>query len=303
MSERWKKTALPIALFLAAWGAATFYLGATGSDWVFPIIALLVFGGALPGLAWLLTRRSDPPTFPVPNPGRETLALCAYLLFYAAIFLGDLFTWLRSVIPEGREQDLAVLGYKLVIHVALPTLVLIAVGGRIAPMWTAGVGRRGFWPALVVLGIVLAGLVALVSPSLANIGRLGLSPAAAAAWAGASLVWVSIEAGLCEEYLFRAGLQSRLEAWLRSPGGAILLTSVVFALVHAPGLYLRGGAEIIGSSTDPVAVAAYTVATLAPVSILFGVIWARTRSLLLVVILHGSVDMLPNSAELVRHWG
>jgi uncharacterized protein len=36
--------------------------------------------------------------------------------------------------------------------------------------------------------------------------------------------------------------------------------------------------------------------------VLFGVLWLRTRSLLLVVLLHGSVDMLPNTAELVRSW-
>lgn len=97
-------------------------------------------------------------------------------------------------------------------------------------------------------------------------------------------------------------MQSRLKAWLATPTGAIALTSVIFALSHAPGLYLRGTPDTEGWSTDPLQVAAYTVATLAPISVLFGVLWLRTRSLLLVVLLHGSVDMLPNTAELFRSW-
>jgi membrane protease YdiL (CAAX protease family) len=36
---------------------------------------------------------------------------------------------------------------------------------------------------------------------------------------------------------------------------------------------------------------------------MFGVLWWRTRSLLLVVLLHGAVDMLPHTAEMARLLG
>jgi len=49
-------------------------------------------------------------------------------------------------------------------------------------------------------------------------------------------------------------------------------------------------------------VAAFTLATLSPIAILFGVLWMRTRSLLLVVLLHASVDFLPNLSEFIRIW-
>jgi hypothetical protein len=35
---------------------------------------------------------------------------------------------------------------------------------------------------------------------------------------------------------------------------------------------------------------------------MFGVLWARTRSLLLVVLLHGWADTIPNLAPLVQTW-
>ena len=57
-----------------------------------------------------------------------------------------------------------------------------------------------------------------------------------------------------------------------------------------------------GYSTDLVQVAAFTVASLSPIAILFGLIWARTRSLLLVVLLHACVDVLPNMAEFITTW-
>ena len=34
----------------------------------------------------------------------------------------------------------------------------------------------------------------------------------------------------------------------------------------------------------------------------FGVLWARTRSLLLVALLHGWFDLVPNLAGFVRTW-
>lgn len=294
--------ARPALMFLAGWAVSTAYLAAKGADWLFPIVSLLIFGVALSAIAWWLTRRTGAPALPVEHPRREATGLLLYLLLYAVLFVGILFTSIKTAIPAGREQDLAMLGFKLLIHVVLPATLLMWLGGRVRPMWDTGLGRRGFWPTLLVIGGLLVGLVALASPSLREIGALDLAPGVAAAWIAASLVWMSLEAGLCEEFLFRAGLQSRLQAWLATPAGAIALTSVIFALCHAPGLYLRGTPGTEGWSTDPLQVAAYTVATLAPVSVLFGVLWFRTRSLLLVVLLHGSVDMLPNTADLVRNW-
>jgi uncharacterized protein len=302
MTNFWRGEARPALLFLVAWAVSTSYLAAKGADWVFPIVSLLIFGVGLSAIAWWLTRRTEAPALPVENPKREATGLLLYLVLYAVLFVGILFTTIKTAIPAGHEQDLVRLGFKLLIHVVLPAALLLWLGGRVRPMWDAGLGRRGFWPTLLVMGGLLVGLVAIGSPSLREIAALNLTPGIAAAWIAASLLWISLEAGLCEEFLFRAGLQSRLQAWLATPIGAIALTSMIFALSHAPGLYLRGTPETEGWATDPLQVAAYTVAALAPISVLLGVLWLRTRSLLLVVLLHGSVDMLPNTAELFRSW-
>ena len=77
---------------------------------------------------------------------------------------------------------------------------------------------------------------------------------------------------------------------------------MLFALAHVPGLVLRGHPGVDGYSTDPVQVIAFTIAALSPVAVLFGTLWARTRSLLLIVLLHAAVDVLPNLPEFVNTW-
>jgi membrane protease YdiL (CAAX protease family) len=142
-------------------------------------------------------------------------------------------------------------------------------------------------------------MLSVVSPSLEQIAGTGVSGAEVLLWIGAAWLWMSLEAGLTEEYLFRAGLQSRLSAWFGSPLTAILIGCVVFGLVHAPGLFLRGGPGTDGWSTDPVQVVAFTIATLSPIGIMLAVLWARTRSLLLVILIHGAIDALPHTAEMI----
>jgi membrane protease YdiL (CAAX protease family) len=288
--------------YLLLWAASTGYIALRGGDWAFPIASLLVFGLVLSGIILFLTRKMDPPGPEVSRPARESITLLAYVMLYAALFVGFGLGSIKHSIPAGASQDLVVLAYKLLIHVGIPSALILIVGGTVRWQFDAGMKRRGFWPTLVILCGVMFALLSVVSPSLKQIGALNLGPAAALAWVLASWVWNSLEAGLCEEFLFRASLQSRLTSWFRSPVSAIALTSVLFALSHWPGLYLRGGPDVDGWSPDPIQVAAFTIATLSPLSVALGVLWARSRSLLLVVLVHGAIDALPNALDLVRNW-
>lgn len=292
-----------ILLYFGIWAAATGYLAAVGGSWALPVALLLLVGLGFSALALWLTRRTDAPPVPVERPRREAGALIVYLLLYAFVFFGPVYTMLTEALAEDPAGEFARLGFKLVVHVVLPALLLVALGARLTGMADGGLRRPGVVPTFFVFAIILFGLQALVSPSLSEIGALGLAPAITVLWVGLAWLWVSIEAGLCEEFLFRACLQSRLTAWLASPATAIALTSIVFALVHAPGLYLRAEPGSFGQSTDLLEVVAYTLATLSPISILFGVLWHRTRSLLLVVLIHGAVDALPFTADLHRIFG
>jgi uncharacterized protein len=292
-----------IALYLLIWGAATAYLAATGADWSFPMAAMLIFGIMLSCLAWVLTRTIKVPAIPVANPRKESLGLLAYVAIYSVVFLGWGMGALKAAIAPGQAQELATLAYKLVIHIGLPMLVIVTLGGTVRHLLVAKTKDRGWWITFVGMSIALFGLMAVVSPSLSQIAALNLALPAAILWVLGAWLWISLEAGLCEEFLFRALLQTRVDAWLKSPVAAILLVSVVFALAHWPGIYLRGTSETQGFSTNPLQVAAFTIAALSPISILFGVLWQRTRSLLLVALLHGAVDALPFTAEFVKLWG
>lgn len=289
-------------LYLALWGGSTAYLAVKGADWTFPLISLGVFGLTLSGLAWVLTRNARPPAILVQRPAVELGAVLAFLTVYAVGFLGFGMTAVKGVFPPGPQQEVLVLGSKLLVHVALPALLLMALAARVGPLFAARANRPGFWPPLLVLAAILTALLAVVSPSLKQIAELNPGLATLAWAAPLSFAWIALEAGLSEEFLFRAVLQTRLAAVLRSEAGAIVVGALVFALAHAPGLYLRGAPGVDGYSTDPLQVAAFTLATLSPIAILFGVLWMRTRSLLLVVLLHASVDFLPNLPEFIRIW-
>jgi CAAX protease family protein len=289
--------------YFAAWGASTAYIAVSGGDWIFPFVSLAIFGLALGAAIWFLTRKMEAPAVPVANPKRESLGLLAYLLVYAVLLIGIWLGSIKQAIPPGQTQDVAVLAYKLLIHVGAPAAIILLLGGTLRPLLDSGLQRRRFWPALIVLSGLMFALLAVVSPSLKEIGALGIGPAAALLWVLASWAWMSIEAGLCEEFMFRACIQSRLTAWFRSPAAAIAVTSVLFGLSHWPGLYLRGGPGTDGWSTDPIQVAAFTIATLSPLAVSLGLLWARSRSLLLIVLVHGAIDALPNTADLVRIWG
>ena len=288
--------------YLLLWAVSTGYIAMRGGDWIFPVASLVIFGLILSALILFLTRKMDPPPPDVRNPRRESVALLVYLVIYAVLLIGIWLGSIKEAIPSGRTQDLVVIAHKLLIHVAIPAGLIVLVGGSVGWQFDAGTQRRGFWTTLIVLSLLMFGLLAVVSPSLKQISALHLAPAAAFAWVMASWAWNSVEAGLCEEFLFRASLQSRLAAWFSSPVAAIVLTSVLFALSHWPGLYLRGGPDVDGWSPDPIQVAAFTIATLSPLSVALGVLWARSRSLLLVVLVHGAIDALPNTVELVRNW-
>jgi membrane protease YdiL (CAAX protease family) len=291
-----------VAGYLFLWGVSTAYLAAQGAGWTLPTISLVVFAVALPLLSLPLTAKAAPPQIAVRRPAVELWAILGFLVLYAVGFLVWGMTATRAVFPAGREQELLVVVVKLSVHVAAPALLLAALGAKIAPLFSSGMGRPGFWPPLVVLGAIILALLCVVSPALSEIQALHAS-AATLAWAApASFIWLAIEAGLCEEFLFRAVLQTRLAAALKTEAGAVVAGAVLFALAHVPGLYLRGHPGVDGYSTDPFRVIAFTIGVLSPVAVLFGTLWARTRSLLLIVLLHAAVDVLPNLPDFVKTW-
>jgi membrane protease YdiL (CAAX protease family) len=290
-------------VYVLLWGGSTAYLYATGGDWTSGVFITAIFGLGLSGIAWMLTRGAKAPRIQVERPRIESgVALIYLVILYAVLFLGFGMTWARQVFPPGPEQETLVLALKLVVHVALPAVLLMAIGATLGPITQLGLSGRKFWRTLIVLSLVILGLICVVTPSLKNISALPPTFDLMIWAAPLSFIWITLEAGVTEEFLFRGVLQTRLTAWFTSAWAGVFIASLIFGLAHAPGLFMRGGPGVDGWSTDPLQVIAHTIAVLSPIGLTFGLIYARTKSLLLVILLHGMVDVLPHLTEFVETW-
>ena len=293
-----------LALYLLIWGAAAAALMAERSDDFADAVSVFVVLGVLfPLTAWLLTLNRSAPPIAVARPRLELAAVLGFLMLYAVFFVGYGLNAFHAAFPTvTRLSSGLLLGLKLLVHVAAPAALLALLGARLWPLVASKTSPRAFWLTLVVLGGGSLALLCLVSPALRQIAAAQLSPVGLTLAIAGSFVWLALEAGLCEEFLFRAVLQTRLAAVMNTEAGAACIAALIFALAHVPGLWMRSGDTVAGHSKDLVHVIAYAVATLSPAGLYLGFVWARTRSLLLVVLLHALIDVLPNTADFARLW-
>jgi uncharacterized protein len=299
-----KRTVICAALYLVAWtGSSAFLARLPGGSMVEQLLVLGTFGVVFPAIALIVTR-GDRPTVAGAERGRlELAAALLYLAAFSILVLGWGFSFLREHVPPGRARDLVRLAVKLLTMCAGPVLLFRMLGSRAVPAGALRLRRTGILPG-VVLGVALLAFQAVFGRGLRTLSELHPSTPTLLWGVTAALVWLAVEAGLTEEVIFRAVVQTRFAAVLSSEAGAVFVAAAVFGLAHAPGLYLRGGhlAEgLAGVPTWSWAVA-YSIATVSPAGLFFGVLWWRTRSLLLVVFLHGWMDLLPNLAEFIRTW-
>jgi len=292
-----------LGLYGLAWCASAGVLFASGSDdAVAAPIILVVTGLGFSLFAWLFTRGAEPPSIPVRRPGLELGVTLVFLALYAVFFTGYGLNAFHAAFAPGRLEVVLLVALKLIVHVVLPVAILLAIGARPGALFTARIGSRGFWPIFVVLGAIALGFTCLVSPSLKHIAALKIPPPLLAAAALGTFAWLAVEAALCEEFLFRAVLQSRLAAVMQSEIGAACVAALLFGLAHVPGLYMRSAADVSGHSANLLQVIAYAVAILSPIGLGLGVVWLRTRSLLLIVLLHTLVDLLPGIPDFAHTW-
>jgi membrane protease YdiL (CAAX protease family) len=117
-------------------------------------------------------------------------------------------------------------------------------------------------------------------------------------------IWLLLEVGLVEEFFFRALVQSQLAAAFKSEVSGIVLMSVIFGLAHAPGFIFRHAGELEGLGSHPSALdaIAYSIVVLAVSGITFGVIWARTKNLFALILVHAAGDLLPNFGSFMQTW-
>ncbi|AXK72893.1 CPBP family intramembrane metalloprotease [Lysobacter sp. TY2-98] len=261
-----------------------------------PLFLLAALVGVFPLLAWALTRRPRP----VHTPRRRAPAIpvLAYLALFAVLVLGWGFSALNTAVPGQPAQTIAQTALKLITMTLLPAMLFLR--GRRLP---SRLSSTRLAVTFVVLSIAYLGFQAVFGRGLRTLAELAPSTLTLLWAVPACFAWETIEAGLCEEMLFRRVLQQRIEDATGSPVAAVAWASLLFGLAHAPGLWMRGGNLMEGvAHATPLWAIAYSIVMIAPAGVAFGVLWTRTRSLWLVVPLHGMVDLLPHLAPFIRDW-
>ncbi len=289
------------------WGAGVVVLARDpGFETGEALAVMLVVGVGLSAAAWLATLGASPRPQAVREPGRELLCLTALLVGIGIGFLGYGLSMLRAAVSHDPARSIAIVVAKLLALVLVPGLVFRRLGYTWRELLAFTRLDRGELRAVVVMMALLALLQLTIGRGPQSVRALvaerGLETWQVLLLALPAWLWLSVEAGITEEFLFRVLVQSRLAAWLRSPIVGVVGMAVLFGLAHAPGYVLRGAHAMDGMarSPDALSAAAYALVVVSPLGLAFGVLWYRTRSLTLVVLLHGWADLIPNLARLVR---
>ncbi len=268
--------------------------------------AFVILGVLLPLVA--LTACAGLPTPPPPAPWRRDdgpllLALLAWIVVFL-LLKGALLAALLPSAADPRLHDTVNTLVKLFAFVAVPAFVLRSRGFRWSDAGRPVAAASRLWLIFIVMAFAALAVQAVLGSQFKRL--LGADYAGHHLWLAGVLcwAWMSLEAGLVEEFFFRWYLQSRLAAWTGSQVSAVLLGALVFGLAHAPGILLRGAGAVEGLGDAPGigTTLAYVIATQGVAGLAFGVLWARTRSFVLVVALHGLFDALSNTAPFIDTW-
>lgn len=273
-----------------------------------PIV--LITGGVFCTLAWLLTRKLHAPWQHPPFRYEGWLLVFLVCLIVGYITYGG--TWINSLFPKSwtenpRINDLLIFVRKLFFFVALPYLLYRNKGfttrdfGLSKPAMSLRSPR-----AILILLLFSTGAIAfqLLFGAQANNFRHYAFSSASFFWElPLCFLYLLLDVGLIEEFFFRGLLQSRISALLQSPSGSIIISSLIFGLVHAPGLYLRGaGSEGIEEPLPFPFFAFYTIVFMSMAGLLMGMLYRNTKNLWLVMIIHAMIDLVPNFTAFHATW-
>jgi uncharacterized protein len=264
------------------------------------LAALVILGAVFPALALLATRRVLPLPYPVRRPGIETVALMMYLAVIAWALVSGF--WGVSNIRNEPLHSVLLLIVKLALFFVVPATIMLALSRyRIRQLIPISLRWRDLRPA------VWMSLAALLMQSVLGRGLHDIREAHLPLWVlvvatPLSFVWLMIEVGVVEEFFFRVLLQERLAAVLRTPWGGLVVSAVLFGLVHAPGFYLRPAAtqEALGLHPSLFMAVGYSIVLTSLAGLFLGVLWMRTKNLAVVVIVHAATDFLPNLVPWVK---
>jgi len=276
------------------------------------LIVLVLVGILFPLVAHLLSRAARP--FPLSvRPGGQEMWLLSLTIVAAAIYLTFGFNSADRLLAGflGQSELHLLVGTalkKLVFFVAVPLILFAGIfkySLRDFGLQFDGKAWRSHVPVLAGTAVMLMLFQYFVGAEARPLREGEFTPSQLVVGMPIVFLWLALEVGLVEEFFFRALIQSRLSAYFRSETAGIVLACLIFGLAHAPGLYLRGaeGISPTGGSPSLLLSIGYSVVTLSVAGFFLGIIWSRTRNLLLVVFIHAAGDLLPNFAKLAGTLG
>ena len=247
---------------------------------------LLLVGGGCTLLAFLAVRGTRDPAavaaaaparVAIRRPAAESLIVIVLVLAFVLVrtdqlLHGPFTTALFSLSSASWWDDWSLIGVKLLLNVALPIGIFLALGYRpreIGLRW--GAGWR-LWPLFLVAG----------APKLLPALTGSAGPGAGVVHLGSGLVYYFLAAGWPEETVHRALLLPRLEAWWGSANAAIFAQAGLFALTHIP-IRLMG-------THDLLFIFGNLFLFVTGLGLLFGYVYRRTGAVFPVAWLHALID-------------
>lgn len=277
------------------------------------IIVLVVFGVLFPLLAWAATVRAVPLSISFKSSTSAIIALIAYVILLSVYLVAGP-QWIDQQLPHSwidapRIKFFVTLVKKLVVFVAIPFVIFrFGFGYRVRDFGIQREGLRALrashLPVVLLVGGAFLCFQYFFSGGGAAFRREHFTAVQLLVGMPLCFVWLVFEVGLVEEFFFRGLVQSQFAAALKSEVNGVVLMSLIFGLAHAPGFIFRHAGEVEGLGSNPSAVdaIAYSIVVLAISGITFGVIWARTKNLFAVILIHAVGDLLPNFSAFVRTW-
>ena len=277
------------------------------------VVVLIVFGGIFPLLAWATTLRAVPLSLLVKPSTTALIALTGYVILLSLYLVGGP-QWIDQHLPHSwvdsaRIRFFIVLAKKLVVFVAIPFAIFrFGFGYRLRDFGIQREGLRALCashlPVVLVVGGAFLCFQYFFSSGGAAFRREHFTAFQLFVGLPVCFVWLLFEVGLVEEFFFRGLVQSQFAAAFKSEVSGAVLMSLIFGLAHAPGFIFRQAGEVEGLGSNPSALdaIAYSIVVLAISGITFGIVWARTKNLFAVMLIHAAGDLLPNFAGFVRTW-
>lgn len=282
-------------------------------DAIGAVVVLFVFGIAFPVIAWVSTRRAIPLSISVKPSKSQLIVLIGYILLVSVYLIGGP-QWIDHHLPSAwidseRIKFFITLAKKLLVFVIIPfSIFRFGFGYRIRDFGIQREGLRALGgshlPVVLVIGGAFLAFQYFFSGGGASFRQGNFTAYQLVVGLPLCFTWLFIEAGLVEEFFFRALVQSHFAAAFKSEVSGVVLMSLIFGLAHAPGFIFRQAGEVEGLGSNPSALdaIAYSIVVLAVSGVTLGVVWARTKNLFAVMLIHAAGDLLPNFADFARTW-